>query len=290
MDLSFLAVQILTGLAYGMLLFMISVGLSIIFGLMNVVNLAHGALFLLGAYIALSLLNNSVLGFWAALALVTLAVAVVGVLIERTLLFRTYGDELSQVLLTFGLAFILADVVDWVWGSRPQSLPTPAALDFSFSLGDIGFPAYRLFVVIVGCLVAAIIWYIETRTRIGAIIRAGVDDREMVAALGINVTLVFAGVFAFGAGLAGASGVLGGPILGLNSSMGFEILVISLIVVVIGGLGTWKGAFVGAILVGMVQTLGQIWFPSLALVIVFLLMAVVLLIKPSGLFGRGATS
>jgi branched-chain amino acid transport system permease protein len=288
-DPSFLAVQILTGLAYGMLLFMISVGLSIIFGLMNVVNLAHGAFFVVGVYLAFSLLGGSV-GFWPVLILVALAMAFLGVLIERVLLFRSYGDELSQVLLTFGLAFILADVVKWIWGTSPQSLPGPEILDFSVGFGEISFPAYRLFVVLVGCIMAVVLWYFETRTRIGAIIRAGVDDREMVGALGINVNLVFAGVFAFGAGLAGMSGVLGGPILGMTPDMGFDVLITALIVVVIGGLGTWKGSFVGAILVGMVQILGQVWFPSLALVIVFLLMAVVLLIRPSGLFGRSAVS
>lgn len=285
MDLSALAVQLLTGLAYGMLLFMIAVGLSVIFGLMNIVNLAHGVFFVLGVYLAFSLTNWG-LNFWLAMVLAAIAMAGFGVLIERGLLFRSYNDELSQVLLTFGLAFMLADVVRWVWGTRSQILDTPGVLDFSVDAGGVGFPAYRLFVVVVGCLVAAVLWYFETRTRIGAVIRAGVDDREMVSALGINVTLVFAGVFAFGAGLAGLSGVLGGPILGMYPDMHFDILVTSLIVVVIGGLGTWKGAFVGAILVGMVETLGQVWFPSLALVIVFLLMAVVLVLKPTGLFGR----
>jgi branched-chain amino acid transport system permease protein len=288
-DPSILAVQILTGLAYGMLLFMIAVGLSVIFGLMNIVNLAHGVFFVVGVYLAFSLMNWG-LNFWLALALATLAMALFGVLVERGLLFRAYNDELSQVLLTFGLAFLLADVVRWIWGTRSQILGTPEALEFSVDLGGIGFPAYRLFVVVVGCLVAVVLWYFETRTRIGAIIRAGVDDREMVSALGINVTLVFAGMFAFGAGLAGLSGVLGGPILGMYPEMHFDILVTSLIVVVIGGLGTWKGAFVGAVLVGMVETLGQIWFPSLALVIVFLMMAVVLVLKPTGLFGRSVAA
>lgn len=285
MDLTALATQILTGLAYGMLLFMISAGLSVIFGLMNVVNLAHGAFYVVGAYVAFSLMNLQ-LGFWAALVLGTLSVAVLGVLVERLLLSRTYGNELNEVLLTFGIAFILADVVRLVWGTQPQSLAEPAALTFRVALAGVEFPAYRLFVVAVGCLVAVLLWYFETRTRIGAIVRAGVDDREMVGALGINVTLVFAGVFAFGAGLAALGGILGGPIQGMYPAQGFDVLVVALIVVVLGGLGTWKGAFVGALLVGMVETLGLVYFPSLSLVIVFLLMAAVLLVRPSGLFGR----
>lgn len=294
MDLSSLLVQLLTGLAYGMLLFMISVGLSVIFGLMGIVNLAHGVFFVAGAYIALSVLdmgaNFLVALIIAMLAMAVIGVLVIGVLVERGLASRSYGNELGQVLLTFGLAFIFADVIKMVWGSALRTLPTPPALDFSLTFAGITFPTYRLGVVLVGCLLAVVVWYLETRTRIGAIIRAGVDDREMVSALGINVTLVFAGVFAFGAALAGLGGVLAGPILGMHPDMGFEILVVSLIVVVLGGLGTWKGAFVGAILVGMVQTFGQAYFPSLSLVIVFLLMAVVLLIRPAGLFGRSPAS
>ena len=289
MEVTTLVTQLLTGLAYGMLLFMISVGLSVIFGLMNVVNLAHGAFYVVGVYVAFTLMGLG-LGFWVALVLGTLAVAVLGVLTERFLLSRTYGNELNEVLLTFGLAFILADLVRLLWGTNPQTLSEPAVLTFRVAFAGVEFPAYRLFVVLVGCLVAALLWYFETRTRIGAIVRAGVDDREMVSALGINVTLVFAGVFAFGAGLAAFGGILGGPILGMYPDQGFDILVVALIVVVLGGLGTWKGAFAGAVLVGMVETMGRIYFPSLSLVIVFLLMAVVLLIKPSGLFGRSVAT
>ena len=289
MEVTTLVTQVLTGLAYGMLLFMISVGLSVIFGLMNVVNLAHGAFYVVGVYVAFTLMEVG-LGFWLALILGTLAVAVLGVLTERFLLARTYGNELNEVLLTFGLAFILADMVRLIWGTNPQTLAEPAALSFRVAFAGVEFPAYRLFVVLVGCLVAALLWYFETRTRIGAIVRAGVDDREMVSALGINVTLVFAGVFAFGAGLAAFGGILGGPILGMYPDQGFDVLVVALIVVVLGGLGTWKGAFAGAVLVGMVETMGRIYFPSLSLVIVFLLMAVVLLIRPSGLFGRSVAT
>ncbi|HEV8043546.1 MAG TPA: branched-chain amino acid ABC transporter permease, partial [Rubrobacter sp.] len=283
--MTILVTQLLTGLAYGMLLFMISVGLSVIFGLMNVVNLAHGAFYVVGVYIAFSLMNLQ-LGFWIALVLGTLSTAFLGILVERLLLSRSYGNELNEVLLTFGLAFVLADLVRLIWGTNPQTLAEPAALGFRVAFAGIEFPAYRLFVIVVGCLVAALLWYFETRTRIGAIVRAGVDDREMVSALGINVTAVFAGVFAFGTGLAAFGGILGGPILGMYPDQGFDVLVLALIVVVLGGLGTWKGAFAGALLVGMVDTLGRVYFPSLSLVIVFLLMAVVLLVRPSGLFGR----
>lgn len=286
-ELSSIAVQVLNGLVYGMFLFMIAAGLSIIFGLMNVINMAHGVVFVLGAYVASSLVSRHI-GFWGALVIAPLAMALLGVVLERSFVVRTYGKEreLDQVLITFGLALILTDAIRWIWGTSPRALPTPSLLDFSVSLGAVRFPAYRLFVLLIGGLLAGAFWFLESRTRIGQIVRAGVDDRQMVAALGINIGAVFTGAFAFGSAVAGFGGVLGGPVIGMFPDLGFELLISSLIVVVIGGLGTWKGAFAGALVVGMVVTLGQVWFPSLSLVIVFLLMALVLLLRPAGLLGR----
>lgn len=287
MSLSILLVQILTGLAYGMLYFMIAAGLTVILGVMNVVNLAHGTFFLIGAYIAFSIVSKQ-MSFWAALAVSVTATTVLGILIEKILIRWVYGKELEQVLLTFGLTFMLADASKWVWGTQMETLPVPGILDFSISVGPVVFPVYRLFLVLVGFGLAALFWYLENRTRLGAIIRAGVDDRDMVSALGINVGAVFTGVFAFGAGLAGLGGVLGGPLIGVYTGLDAEVLVTSLIVVVIGGLGSWKGPFIGSILIGLIETLGKIWFPSLSMLLVFLLMVVVLLIRPQGLFGREA--
>jgi branched-chain amino acid transport system permease protein len=283
--LSIFYAQLLTGLAYGMLYFMIAAGLTIILGVMNVVNLAHGTLFMLGAYIAFTFISDE-LNFWIALLLSVLLTAVLGIILEKLLIKHVYGKELEQVLLTFGLSFIIADVVKWIWGTEMQTLSAPALLNASLSIGDMVFPLYRLFVVFIGCLLALLLWYLESKTRIGAIIRAGVDDRAMVGALGINVGLVFTGVFAFGAALAGLSGVLGGPLIGMYTGMDSEILVTSLIVVVIGGLGSWKGSFISAILIGVIETFGKVWFPSLSMLIVFLIMIVVLIIRPQGLFGR----
>ncbi|MBX6394373.1 MAG: branched-chain amino acid ABC transporter permease [Alicyclobacillaceae bacterium] len=285
--MSILLVQILTGLAYGMLYFMIAAGLTVILGVMNVVNLAHGTFFLIGAYIAFSIVSKQ-MSFWAALAVSVTATTVLGILIEKILIRWVYGKELEQVLLTFGLTFMLADASKWVWGTQMETLPVPGILDFSISVGPVVFPVYRLFLVLVGFGLAALFWYLENRTRLGAIIRAGVDDRDMVSALGINVGAVFTGVFAFGAGLAGLGGVLGGPLIGVYTGLDAEVLVTSLIVVVIGGLGSWKGPFIGSILIGLIETLGKIWFPSLSMLLVFLLMVVVLLIRPQGLFGREA--
>lgn len=286
---SSLVMHILNGLAYGMLLFMIAAGLSIIFGLMNVVNLAHGAFYLAGVYIAYSLVARH-MGFWPSLLVSVAVVAILGVLVEKWLLERVYGRELEQVLLTFGLSFIFADLVKWIWGSSPLTLPVPEALDVSLNVGGMMFPAYRIFVILVGCLLAVLLWYIESKTRIGAIIRAGVDDREMLSALGININVVFTCMFAVGAALAGLSGVLGGPIIGMYVGIDAEILVSSLVIVVVGGLGTWKGAFIGAIVIGVVDTLGRVWFPSFTMAMVFLIMIAVLLMKPNGLFGRGAAA
>jgi branched-chain amino acid transport system permease protein len=283
--LSIFYAQLLTGLAYGMLYFMIAAGLTIILGVMNVVNLAHGTLFMLGAYIAFTFISDG-LNFWIALLLSVLLTAVLGIILEKLLIKHVYGKELEQVLLTFGLSFIIADVVKWIWGTEMQTLSAPALLNTSLSIGDMVFPLYRLFVVFIGCLLALLLWYLESKTRIGAIIRAGVDDRAMVGALGINVGLVFTGVFAFGAALAGLSGVLGGPLIGMYTGMDNEILVTSLIVVVIGGLGSWKGSFISAILIGVIETFGKVWFPSLSMLTVFLIMMIVLIIRPQGLFGR----
>lgn len=282
-----LLMHILNGLAYGMLLFMIAAGLSIIFGLMHVVNLAHGTFYLVGVYVAYSFVKQG-MGFWPSLLVAIVIVSILGILMEKLLLERVYGMELEQVLLTFGLSFIFADIVKWMWGSSPLTLPIPMNLDVSMNLGVMMFPAYRIFVILIGCLLAVFLWYMENKTRIGAVIRAGVDDREMLSALGINIKGVFTCIFAVGAGLAGLSGVLGGPIMGMYVGIDSEILISSLVIVVVGGLGTWKGAFVGAILVGVVDTLGRVYLPSLTMAMVFAIMIVVLLMKPNGLFGKGA--
>lgn len=285
MNASLLAAQLLNGLAYGMLLFMIAAGLSIIYGFMNIVNLAHGTFFMLAAYAAYSLAGMKV-NFWLAIPVAIVLIMIFSIAVEKLLLSFVYGKEHEQVLLTFGLLIIFADMVKWIWGASPRSLPIPPSLDFSITMGILDFPVYRLFVIAVGILVAVALWYFENRTRIGAIIRAGVDDRQMVSALGIHVGIVFTGVFAFGAGLAALSGILGGAILGVYPGMDTETLILSLVVIVIGGLGTWKGAFSGALLVGLLETMGQIWFPSLSMVLIFLCMTVILLVKPTGLFGK----
>lgn len=284
--MSILFFHLLTGLAYGMFYFMIAASLTIILGVMNIVNLAHGALFLIGGYLTFSLVSDEY-NFWISLLITVIVMIVLGILIERFLIKYVYGKELEQVLLTFGLSFILADSVKWIWGSQSKALSAPELLNFSISFGDgLMFPFYRLFIVFVGLLLAAFLYYFEKHTRIGSIIRAGVDDREMVSALGINVGLIFTGVFAFGAGIAGLSGGLGAPLLGVYSGMDADILVISLIIVVVGGLGSWQGSLIGAILIGVIETLSKAWIPTLSMLIIFIIMIVVLLVRPRGLFGK----
>jgi branched-chain amino acid transport system permease protein len=279
-------IQILNGLAFSMLLFLLAAGLSVIFGMMDFINLAHGSFYMLGAYIGFTAVRQ--LGsFWLALLVVPVVVAALGFLLERVVLRPLHHrPHLDQVLLTFGLAFVVGDVVKWIWGADPRSIPAPPELTGAMSLGIVTYPRYRVFVIVAGLVVAALLWLIHARTKMGAIVRAGVADKEMVGGLGINIQLVFGSVFAFGVGLAALSGVIAGPFLSLGLGMDAEQLILSMIVVVVGGLGTLKGAFWGALVVGMADTFGKIWVPDFALLVIFATMAVVLLIRPNGLFGR----
>jgi branched-chain amino acid transport system permease protein len=279
-------VQVLNGLAFSMLLFLLAAGLSIIFGLMDFINLAHGSFYMLGAYLGFTATER--LGsFWLALIVVPLVVAALGFALELSLLRPLYKrGHLDQVLLTFGLAFVVADLVKWYWGADIRSVAQPRELTGPVPLGIAIYPRYRTFVIVAGLVLALALWIIQARTRVGAIVRAGVADKEMVAGLGINIGLVFAGVFAFGVGLAAFSGVIAAPFLSLAPGMDSEQLILSLIVVVVGGLGTLKGAFWGAIVVGLADTLGKTWLPDYSLMVIFAIMAVVLLLRPNGLFGR----
>ncbi|MBA2449062.1 MAG: branched-chain amino acid ABC transporter permease [Chloroflexi bacterium] len=269
-----------------MLLFLLAAGLSVIFGMMDFINLAHGSFYMLGAYMGFTATQR--LGnFWFALIIVPIIVAALGFLLERILLRPLYKrGHLDQVLLTFGLAFVVADLVKWTWGADIRSVAQPPELTGAVSLGITAYPRYRTFVIVAGLVLALALWALQARTRIGAIVRAGVADKEMVGGLGINVQLVFGGVFAFGAGLAALSGVIAAPFLSLAPGMDFEQLILSLIVVVVGGLGTLKGAFFGAIVVGLADTFGKIWVPDFSLMVIFAIMAFVLLLRPNGLFGR----
>ena len=286
--LAFYGIQFLNGMAYSLLLFLLAMGLSLIFGMMDVMNLAHGSFYMLGAYVGLLLLGWTG-QFWFALILVPVAVGVLGVAVESSLLRPLYRrGHLDQVLLTFGLSFVIMDMTKLIWGADIRSLPAPPGLAGSTTIFSRAFPEYRLFVIGIGLLLALALWVFLERTRVGAVIRAGVADKEMVSGRGINITLVFTLVFGLGVALAGLSGIIAGPVLGLYPGMDFETLMITLIVVVVGGLGTLKGSFWGAILIGQAQTFGKVLVPDFALLIVFAIMAIVLLVRPTGLFGKEA--
>lgn len=279
-------IQLLNGLVASMLLFIMAAGLSLIFGQMNVINLSHGAFYLLGGYIGLTMIRQ--LGaFWPALIFAPLLVAGLGLLIERFLLRRLYGGEhhLEQVLLTFGVALIFSDLIQWNWGAYVESVPPPAILAGQLPLFGLQFPVYRLAIVVFGLLLALGLYLFMGRTRLGAIVRAGVSNAQMVSGLGININLVFAGVFAVGTALAALAGVLGAPITTLYPGLDFEILILTVVVVVVGGLGSLKGAFLGALLIGMADTFGKALIPEFSLFLIFAVMALVLLLRPSGLFG-----
>ena len=279
-------IQLLNGLVSGMLLFIMAAGLSLIFGQMNVINLSHGAYYLLGGYIGLSTVRW--LGsFWLALIIAPIVVGLIGVVVERYLLRRMYGGHrhLEQVLLTFGLALVAQDLIQWNWGAYVESVPPPPSLSGQIPFFGIQFPIYRLSLIVFGLLLALALWLFLDKTRIGAIVRAGVSDAEMVSGLGINIHAVFMGVFAAGTALAALAGVIGAPIRTLYPGLDFEILILTIVVVVVGGLGTLKGAFLGALLIGMADTFGKALIPEFSLFLIFAVMALVLLIRPSGLFG-----
>jgi branched-chain amino acid transport system permease protein len=285
--MEFIATQLVNGLAYGVLLFLMSAGLSLIFGLMNVVNVAHGSFFMLGAFFALAI-QKWTGSFWAALALSWIPAVAVGVVMERVFIRRLYTrGHLDQVLLTFGFTFVFVDLVRMVWGADIRELAIPDVLSGIVEVGGVIVPKYRLFLIVFGGLVGLILWLFLERSRVGAMVRAGVDDAFTATGIGINVPLLFASVFALGVGLAAVGGTVAGPILGLYPGMDIEILIPAFIVVVIGGMGSLRGAFVASVFVGIVDTFGKAYFPDFALFMIYFLMVVVLLTRPQGLFGIG---
>lgn len=283
----FWIVQTLNGATFAALLFLLASGFTLIFGLLRVVNLSHGAYYLVGGYVGLTV-GLKTHNFFVAIVIGAVAVTLLGLLFERVLLRPLRGQELPEVLLTMGLAFLMGDLALAIWGGDPRRIEVPTFLQGSMHLGTLTYPYYRLFVLGLGAVVAIALWLLQQRTRIGAMIRAGVDDRQMVSALGINIDLVFAGVFALGACLAGMSGVVGGAFLSLYPGADMDILLFALVVVIIGGLGTLEGAIVGSLAVGLLDTFGKALFPGLSYFTIFAPMAIILTLRPQGIFGRTA--
>jgi branched-chain amino acid transport system permease protein len=280
------AVQALHGFVYGMLLFLVASGLTLVLGMMGVLNLAHASFYMLGAYFAYSVTIYSGT-FWLSLLISPLLVGALGLLIERFLIRKTYkGGHQLQLLLTFGLFFILNESVRIVWGSGLLTAETPSILAWSIPFWGIAYPVYRLFILAFAILVLVVMSLILGRTRVGIIIRAAVSDSEMVEALGNNVPSVFLLVFGGGAALAGLAGVIAAPFLSVYLNMGGEALMDCFVVIVVGGFGSLRGALIASLMIGQLQSFGILFIPQLAMVFQFLLMTVILIVKPTGLLGE----
>jgi len=285
-EFSTLLAQVFTGLVLGMIYVLLAIGLSLIFGLMTVVNFAHGALYMLGAYFGVFLLTytNS---FWVALIVAPLMVGALGLLMERFLIRRLYGRSPDDpLLLTFGLSLILVEGVKVFWGKIGLTLDPPRGLAGAVDLGFMIFPAYRLFLIVVTVAVLVGLYFFLGRTNVGLIIRAGSRDPLMVRALGIDLGRVWLVVFGIGTALAGLAGILAGPMRGAYAEMGVTMVIESFVVIVVGGMGSLLGAVVAGLLIGQVVGLTTLFIPKAAEIMVFLVMAVVLLVRPSGLFGE----
>ncbi len=292
-DPGFLAVQCLNGLTQAMFLFLIASGLSLIFGVLGVLNFAHGSLYMLGAYLSYTIASRFVgspAAFWVALILGSIGVALVGGIIESVFLRPVYRrEELDQLLVTYALVLIISDLVKLAWGAENRSGSRPALLAGSVDIAGRDFPTYNLFVLAVGPLVALGLWLLLRRTQFGRLVRAAANDREMVGVVGVNVTGLFTGVFMLGAWLGGLGGGLAAPIGAIYPGMDVEVIVESFIVVVVGGMGSLGGTLLGALIIGQLNAFGILFFPRFAIVFVYILMAVVLVIRPWGLLGRPVT-
>jgi branched-chain amino acid transport system permease protein len=277
--------QTFNGLSYGALLFLLASGLSLIFGVMRIVNLAHGSYFMLGGYVGLSAVWRTG-SFTAALIAGAVAVGLIGIGMERLFLRRLTGHTLGQVLMTIGFALIFQDLALSIWGGDPYTIPVPPALGGVVRVGASTFPTYRIFIIVVALAVGVALWLGLERTRVGAMIRAAVDDAEMACGVGINVPVVSLAVFALGACLAALGGGIGGAFLGVYPGADFEVLPYAFVVVIVGGLGSLPGAMVGSLLVGLLDNFGKALFPELSYFTLFAPMALILALRPTGLFGR----
>ena len=285
-----ITVQVMSGLSVGMFLFLVSVGMSLIFGVTRIVNLAHGSFYMVGAYLMVTLverLPEAPWAFWVALLVAPLGVAVLGGVIEVTLLRLIYRrDPLMQLILTFGLILVIGTLVLLAWGPDNKSVSRPEVLSGSVKILGQPFPSYYLLVLGLAPAVAVALWLIFYRTRWGMLIRAATVDREMLGALGVNVSALYTQVFVFGSWLAGLGGALAAPTVAVAIGMDGDVLTTAFVVVVIGGLGSFAGTFISALLVGLIQSFGILVFPAVSIVLLFALMAVVLIVRPWGLLGR----
>ena len=278
--------NIVNGIAFGMLLFLLASGLSVMLGLMGIINLAHGILFMIGAFIGWTVLIQYKLNFGLAILAGGLGAGILGLVLERVFLRRLYKQPNEQVLLTLGFVYIFTNLTIWIWGPRPRIPFTAPFLSGSISIGGFGYPISRFFIIFVGLVLAAGLWWLQDKTRAGAIIRAGMDNKEMTTGLGINLALVSTLVFFLTAFIAGVAGIVGASVLGANTTNIFDILLLALVVVIIGGVGSIQGTLVGSLLIGLIDNFGKAMFPQFALFTIYLAMVIILIIRPRGLLGR----
>jgi branched-chain amino acid transport system permease protein len=283
----FFLIQVLNGVQLGLLLFLVASGLTLIFGIMGIINLAHGSFYMLGAYFAFAFAERTH-NLWLAIALAVPLTVVIGLGLEALLFRFLYRrDHLYQVLLTYGLILVFEEVRSLLFGDDVHGVDVPAFLNFSIALTDgLSYPVYRLFLSLVCLAIAGALYLLIQKTRLGMIIRAGSVNREMVQSLGFDIAVIYRIVFALGVALAAFAGMIAAPVASVFPGMGNQVLIISFVVVVIGGIGSIKGAFVGALLIGLADTFGQVYAPEIAGMTVYMLMAAVLLWRPAGLFGR----
>jgi len=273
------------GIAVGAVLFLMASGLSLLIGAMGILNLAHGAVYMVGAYLAWEIGIDRGLPFPLAVVGAGVGAAVLGVVLER--LYRPIsGLPDEQILLSFGLIYVTTNVMQWIWGPIAKSPFQVSWLLGSFNIGGVAIPKVRLAIALVGFVVAAVLWYVQERTRVGAIVRAGMDNADMVRALGVNLGRVVVAVFVLGSAVAGIAGAMGGLVMGASSALAIDVLLLALIVVVVGGVGSVRGTFVAALVIGVLDAFSRDWFPDMSSVVLYLVMAVVLVVRPTGLSGR----
>jgi branched-chain amino acid transport system permease protein len=279
-------INLLNGISYGMVLFLIASGMSIVMGAMNITNLAHGVLYMIGGYVGWTVAVKLGAPFAVGVLSGGLAAGLVGFAIERGFLRFLYNQPNEQVLLTFGFVYILTNLSLWIWGGWPRMPFTAEILSGSFEILGRSYPKARMATIIIGLVLAVVLWWLQDRTRLGAMVRAGMDNKEMTMGLGINLERLFAIVFFFASCIAGIAGVLGAQLLGVYNALGLEILLLALIVIIVGGVGSIQGALLGGLIIGIVDAFGRALFPKLAMFTMYFAMILILLLRPRGLLGR----
>jgi branched-chain amino acid transport system permease protein len=286
--LELILANLFNGISYASILFLIASGLSLVFGVMGVINLAHGALYMLGAYIGITVglqTNNFLIAAIGA----TVGLAIIGLIVERVFLGRLYKMLDQQALLTLGLVYVFSNVALWIWGPYPVTGHRPAFLTGTIPIGDYNFLIYRFGLIFIGLVLFFGMWWLQDKTRIGARVRAGMDNKNMTMSLGINYALIATAIFILGAAMGGLAGYLGSPILGAEPEMSMPILLLAMIIVVIGGLGSIQGALIGSLIIGIINTFGNVYFQDFAMFTSYLIFIIVLIVRPTGLLGRKRT-